>query len=116
MKRSVAVETEETDSSTETESLLGHTPGRMSDPEIETSSSEAVTSEDVERQIRAVTDPLNQQFAHLCDLMKELRDAQMHRLHEEIASSRATSSFAGSTRWSDIQEVRRPHDRLRYGN
>ena len=40
MKRSVAVETEENDSSTETESLLAHTPGRMSDPEIEISSSE----------------------------------------------------------------------------
>ena len=73
MKRSVAVETEENDSSTETESLLAHTPRRMSDPEIETSSSEAVTSEDVERQIRAVTDPLTQQLAHLCESMKELR-------------------------------------------
>ena len=50
MKISVAVETEETDSSTETESLLEHTPKRMSDPKIETSPSEAVTSEDVERQ------------------------------------------------------------------
>ena len=61
MIRSVAVETEETDSITETESLLGHTPRRMSDPQTETSSSEAVTSEDVERQIRALTDPLTQQ-------------------------------------------------------
>ena len=45
MKRSVAVETEETDISTGTENLLGHTARRMSNPELETSSSEAVTSE-----------------------------------------------------------------------
>ena len=69
MKRALAVEIEENDSSIETESLLARTPRRMSDPEIETSPSEAVTSEDVERQIRAVTDPLTQQLAHLCELM-----------------------------------------------
>ena len=57
MKRSVAVETEENDSSTETERVLSHTPRRMSDPEIETSPSEAVTSEDVERQIRGRNRP-----------------------------------------------------------
>ena len=61
MTRSVVVQTEENDKSTETESLLAHTPRRMSDPEIETSSSEAVSSEDVEHQIRAVTDLLTQQ-------------------------------------------------------
>ena len=61
MKTSVAVETEGTDSRTETESALAHTPRRMSDPEIETSSSEAVTSGGVQRQIRAVTDPVTQQ-------------------------------------------------------
>ena len=87
MKTSVAVETEETDSSTETESLLRHTPRRMSDPKIETSSSEAVTFEDVECQIRALIDPLTQQLAHLCELMKELQNAQAHRRHEKTASS-----------------------------
>ena len=101
MKRSFAVETEETDSSTETESSLGHTPRRMSDPEIETSSSETVTSGDVERQIRAVTDPLTQQLAHLCELLKELQDEQTHKRHEETASSRAVSTSAGNTSWSD---------------
>ena len=101
MKTSVAVETKENDSSTETESLLAHTPRRMSDPEIETSSSEAVTSEDVERQIRAVTDPLTQQLGHLCELMKELRDAHTHKHHEETASSRATRSSTGGTNLSD---------------
>ena len=101
MKRSVAVETEENDTSTETESLLARTPRRMSDPEIETSTSEAGTSEDVERQIRAVTDPLTQQLAHLCELMKELWDAHAHRRHEETTSSIATSSSTGGTIWSD---------------
>ena len=65
----------------------------MSHPEIETSSSEAVMSEDVERQIRAVLDPLTQQLTHFCDeLMKELRDAHTFRRHEQTASSRATTS------------------------
>ena len=73
MKRSVAVETEENDISTKTESILAHTPRRMSDPKIETSSSKAVMCEDVECQIRAVTDPLSQQLALFCELMKELR-------------------------------------------
>ena len=68
----------------------------MSDPEIETSSSEAVTSEDSKRQIRAVTDLLTQQLAHLCELKMELRDAQTHRCHEKTASSRTASTSAGS--------------------
>ena len=73
----------------------------MLDPEIEPSSCEAITSEDVERQIRAVIDPLTQQLAHLCELMKDVRDAKTHRHHEETASSRATSSSTGGTSWSD---------------
>ena len=101
MKKSVAVETKKNDRSTETESLLAHTPRKTLDPEIETSSSEAVTSEDVERQIRAVTDPLTQHLAHLCELSKELREAHTHRRHEETASSRVTSSFTGKTGRSD---------------
>ena len=101
MKRFVAVETEEIYSRTETENLPGHTPRRMSDPKIETSSGEAITFEDAERQIRAVTDPLTQQLSHLCELMKELRDAQMRRRHEETSSSRTASNSAGSTSRSD---------------
>ena len=96
MKMYVAIETEGNDSSTETENLLAHTPRRMSNPEIEKSS-----SKDVERQIRAVTDPLTQQLAHLCELIKELRDAHTHRRHEETASSRTTSSSTGGTSRSD---------------
>ena len=101
MRRSVAVETEETDNSTETESSLERTPRRMSDPEDETSTSEAVTSEDVSRQIKAVTGPLTQQLSHLCKLLKKLRDKQAHRRHEETASSRAASSNTGSAGRSD---------------
>ena len=72
MKRSVAVETEETDGSIETESLLEYTPLRMSYPKNETSSRESVTSVYVARQIKAVTDPLTQQLAHLCEPVKGL--------------------------------------------
>ena len=65
---------------------------------METSSSVSVTSEEVVRQIKALTDPLTQQLAHLCELMQELRNEQAHRRHEETASSRAaraSTSIAG---------------------
>ena len=101
MKRSAAVQTEENDSSTETESSLAHTPKRMSDPKTEASPSEAVASEDVERQIRAVTDPLTQQLAQFCALMNELVDADTQRRHKETTSSRATGSSTGSMSRSD---------------
>ena len=103
MKRSVAVEIDETDSSTETESLLEHTPRRMSDLENETSPSESVSSEDVARQIKAVKDPLTQQLALLWELLKELRDEQALRRHEETASSRAASTSTGRKSRSDNQ-------------
>ena len=45
--------------------LLANTPSRMSDHEAEISSSVSVTSGEVAREIRAVTDPLTQQLAHL---------------------------------------------------
>ena len=64
---------------------------------METSPFESVTFEDVESQIRTITDPLTQQLAHLCELMKDLRDAQAHRRHEETASSRAAGTSTGST-------------------
>ena len=69
----------------------------MSDPENETSSSVSVTSEEVARQIKTVRDPLTQQLAHLCELVKELRNEKAHRRHEETASPRATSTSEGST-------------------
>ena len=61
----------------------------------------SVTSEEVVRQIRAVTDPLSQQLAHLCELMREHRNEQANRRHKETASSRAASSSSSSVGWSD---------------
>ena len=58
MKRFIVIETDEIESSTETESLINNTTRRMSDHEIENSSSVSVTSEEVDQQIRAVTYPL----------------------------------------------------------
>ena len=110
MKGPVAVETEETDCSTETESLLGHTPRRMSDPKIEKPSSEAVTLENVEDHLlkrSPVTNPFIQQLAHLCELMKELRDAKTLRRHKETASSRIASTSAGSKSWFDRRKTSR---------
>ena len=102
MKRSVAVETEQNHSSTETENLRAHTAKRKSDPNIETSPSGVVTSEDVERHVRDVIDVLTQQLAHLCEIKKDLRDAHAHRRHEETASSRATTSSTGGRSRSDM--------------
>ena len=78
MKKTVAVKTEETDSSTEIESLVVNTPRGMSDHEIETTPSVSVTSEEVTRQFKAVTVPPTRRLAHLCGLMKELRIEQAH--------------------------------------
>ena len=98
MKKTVSVETEETDSSTETGSSIENTPRKMSDHEMETSPSVSVMSEEVARQVEAVTDPLSAQLAQLCLLMPELRKEQVMKRHEETASSRATrlsSSIVG---------------------
>ena len=90
-----------TQNSTETESLIAHTPGRMSDHEFGNSSSVSVMSEEVARHIRAVTDPLTPQSAHLCELMQELRNEQGNRRHEETAAFRAASSISGDDSRSD---------------
>ena len=60
MKRFVAVETEETNSSTETEKLLENTPRTIWDPKAETSPSVSVTSEEVARQKKGRVNPLTQ--------------------------------------------------------
>ena len=96
MERSFAVEPEETDSSTETESLLKKTWRRVSDPETDTSTCVSVTSGEVARQIKAVIDPLTHQLAHFCQLMQELRNELAPRRHEETTSSRAASKSTGS--------------------
>ena len=57
MKRTVSAETDGIGSNTETESIVAKTPSRMSDHEIEISSSSSASSEEVARQIKAVTDP-----------------------------------------------------------
>ena len=76
----------------------------MSDLKAETSPSVSVTSEGVARQIKAVTDPLTQQLAHLCELRQKLRNEQAHRCHEEAASPRAASTSTGSAGRSDTDE------------
>ena len=101
MKKFVKVETEETNCSPETESLLENTPGRMWNHKIETVSNVSVTSEEVARHIKAATDPYTQQLAHLYELMQELKVEQPHSRNEETASSGAAKTSADSTSWSD---------------
>ena len=79
MWRVIGTWTDDTDSSTETEDLIANTPSGISDHELGFSSSVSVTSEDIAQQIKAVSDLLTQQLAHLCELMLELRNEQMSR-------------------------------------
>ena len=79
----------------------------MTDHELETSPSVSVTSEEVARQIKAVTNPLSQQLAYLCEIMRELRNEQVNRRHEETASSRAARSSSGIGGWSDRRNTLR---------
>ena len=64
----------------------------MSEHGIEASPGVSITYEELKRQIKAVTDPLNQQLAQRCELMQELRCEKAHRRHEETACTRATIS------------------------
>ena len=68
---------------------------------METSASVSVTSGEFASQIRAVTDPLSQQLAHLRELLRELKNEQMNRRHDEITSSKTDSSSSGSGGRSD---------------
>ena len=68
----------------------------MSDHEIETSLSLFVLFEEVARQIRAVADPLLQQLAHVCELMREVKNEQVNWRHEETTSSRTPGLPSGS--------------------
>ena len=101
MKRIIGVETDDLDSRTETESLVKNTSKRLSDHKIETSPSVKIMSEEVARQIRTQTDPLSHQIAHFCDLMRELKNQQVNRRHEETASSRSATSSSDSSGRSD---------------
>ena len=101
MKKTIGTETDEIKSSTETESLIENASSKMS--------SVCVTSEEVAWQIKAVTDPLTQKLAHLCILMRELKNEQINRRHEETASFRAARSTSSSGSHSDIYDVWNRH-------
>ena len=56
MKRTIGIETDNLESSTEIENLTAITPSRISDHESENFSSVSVASEEVARQFKAVID------------------------------------------------------------
>ena len=91
MKRTIGIETKDTNSNTETESLVVNTPGRRPDKEDESSPNVSVTSEEVACQIKAVTDSLSQKIAQLCKIMHKLRSEQVIRRHKETTSQRTTT-------------------------
>ena len=86
---------------TETESLIATTPRKMWDHDVDNARSVSVMFTEVAKQIRLVTDPLTQQLAHLCELMRELKNEQANRRHEATASFRGTCSSSGSGNRSD---------------
>ena len=108
MKRTICTETGDIESIVETESFIANTPGRMSNHENEKPSSVSITGEEVARPIRAVTDLLKQQSAHLCELMRELKKEQTNRRHEETTCFKATSSWSVTDSRSDL--VTEPQD------
>ena len=95
-------ETSDTEKSTETENLTASTSGRMSNHEVDISSSASVTSKEVVNQIRAIPDPVTKQLAQLCEETLELKNEQAGRRNEEASSFRATSWLSGSINRSDI--------------
>ena len=103
MKRTIGTETDDTDISTEIESLVAKILCKLFDHDVEHSLSVSVTSQEVVWQIKAATDPLTQQLAHVCDLMRVLKNEQSGRLHKETASLRAASSLSVSADRSDSQ-------------
>ena len=95
MKGTKGIQTVEIESSTETESLMENIPRTMSDNAKENSSNVSVTSQEVSRQIKAVTDPLLEQLAGFWELMRDLENEQANRRQEETNSFRAASSLSG---------------------
>ena len=71
MKKTVSTETDNIDSSTETKNIKANTPNRMSGHRIENTFRSSITSEEVTRQIMAVTDSLTRQLERLSELMRE---------------------------------------------
>ena len=53
------------------------------------------------RHFRAVTYPLTQKLAYLCESMHYLKNDQSRKFHEETTSFRAASSSSGSENRSD---------------
>ena len=85
MKQTIGTETHKTKSSSETGNLIANTLGRISSHRVENSSSVFVTSEEIDRQLKAVTDPLTHKLAHFCELILELKS---NRFHERPPHSR----------------------------
>ena len=58
-------------------------------------------SEEAARQIKAVTDPLAQQMARLCELMREHKEGKSKRPQDDTTFFIATSSSSGNSSRSD---------------
>ena len=85
---------------------------RIVDHDVENSSSVSVTSDEVARQIRAVTDPFTQQLAHLCQLMHDLRNELSSRRHKKVASFRSASTQRQPVWHGNENQERTPSSKL----
>ena len=61
-----------------------------------------VTSEEVARQVKAVTDPLSEQLELLCDLMKDLQQSTL-RCNKETSSAAQNLSRAPNFRSAGVE-------------
>ena len=96
MKRTISFEIDNIESSTETESRVLKTLSGISNHKAQNSPSVCVTSHEVVRLTRAATNPLTQQLGHFCELMRELKNEQANRRHEDITSFRAAGSTSAA--------------------
>ena len=73
----------------------------MSDHEIEKSSSNSVTSEEVPGPIRPLPDDQTQHLDYPCEITREVKDGHFGKRHEETTYLRATSPSSSSGLVSD---------------
>ena len=90
----------------ETHSLDGNEIGDVNN--ASTSLSTHITSEEVARQIRGLTDPLTRQLEKLCDLMLELHKDASQRNEETSAAVQGPPSRPRSERFGS------PKTRMKY--
>ena len=95
MKLTLCNETVNFHNKTQSKVLRANTTSRLSDHVVGNSPSVSVTSVVVARKIKAVSDPLTQQFAQLGLVMRDSKNEQSSRRHDGTISLKVASSISG---------------------